>query len=187
MEEKENSSSGGNSAISFEKGDDFLDKLTGESLGIPHKFIKYRHFKMFYFWLFYFYIISCFCDIYLYVGNYNIDKEKINSIIIFYGRILSDILIVIPDFLFAKKTASYFKKPIKTFFVGLLFCLPQLILNIISIYFYFIEEKSILFENDNNYNSNEKFCYILFISTIINSILNLLCSFFSMIKICLNI
>ena len=181
MEEIEEDDNDEDLQINIEKGDEFLDKLTGDSLLVPAKFKSNRYFTNFYFWLFYIFTISCFYDIYLYICYYSIDKEKIFSIITFYGRIVSDLFMVIPNFIFNRRTIIK-NKHITIILCGLLCFLPQLAINILSlILFYFFEDKIM---NISSNNSNEK--KYLMISTIINTFLNLLCSFFSIIKVYFN-
>ena len=178
MELEEEEDNGQILRLSLEQGDEFYDKLTSDSIGIPPPFKYNRCFINFYFWLFYIFIISSFYDIFLYISYYKekSNKGKIYKIIIFYGRILSDILMVIPNFLFTNYSLHILQK-----FKFILFCLlcflPQLIINTLSLLFiYFIDE--------NINNVNEKL--LLIISTVANTFLNLLCSFFSIIKVKFN-
>ena len=164
-----------------EKGDEYLDRLTGDSIAIPSKFKSNNCFIHFYFWLFYIFTISCFSDIYLYTINYQLFPKKIFAISIFYARIISDLLMVIPNFIFTKR-AIVKNKQIKAILCGLIYFLPQLAINIISLVFLYFLEETIM--NISFNNSDEK--RYLMVSTIINAFLNLLCSFFSIIKIYLN-
>ena len=172
--------------LGFEKGDEFLDRLTNStenSRDIRNH--KYKCFRIFYFWLFYIFIISCFSDLYFYISYYNINKKRIYSIILFYGRIISDFLMIIPHFIFLQNIQNYNKIATNTL-IGLICFLPQLSLNIISLAFiYFFEDKIFSFnDGDDIINKNEKL--YLIISLFINTILNLFTSFFSVIKIIYN-
>ena len=172
MEEEEEEDNGETLRLSMEKGDEYLDKLTGESIGIPPQYKSNRCFSNFYFWLFYIFIISSFYDIYLYIGFFN-EKGKI---IIFYGRILSDILMVIPNFLFTNYSL-YIYRQFKIVLFGLLCFLPQLTFNSISLFFMFYYKESM------TKIAHKKF---LILSTGTNTFLNLLCSIFSIIKVIFN-
>ena len=177
-EEEEAEDNGEVLRVSLEKGDEFYDKLTGDSIGIPPQYKTNRFFTNFYFWVFYIFIISSFYDIFLYISYYKekTGNGKIYKIIIFYGRIISDILMVIPNFLFTNYSI-YIYRQFKIALLGLLCFLPQLIINTINLLFiYFIEESM--------KDVNEKL--FLIISTVTNTFLNLLCSFFSIIKVIFN-
>ena len=174
MKEEEDEDNGGDTLrLSMENGDEILDKLTGTSIPVQYK--PNRCFTNYYFWLFYIFVISSFYDIYLYISYFK-QKEKIYKIIIFYGRILSDILMVIPNFLFTNYSL-YINKQFKIVLFGLLCFLPQLAINSISLFLIYYYEESMTDVHKKNY---------LIISNVTNTFLNLLCSILSIIKVVFN-
>ena len=170
----------------IEKGDEFLDKLTNSTETFEY-IKKNKCFRIFYFWLFYFFIISCFSDLYFYRGSLEINEQNKYSIILFYGRLISDLLMLIPNFIFIQ--SIYEKNKItKLILLGLLCFIPQLAINIISLVIIYDFKNNIFCVNSDNKNDkcnkNEEICLI--ISLYINSILNIITSFLSVIKVICN-
>ena len=170
----------------IEKGDEFLDKLTNSTETFEY-FKKYKCFRIFYFWLFYFFIISCFSDLYFYISYLKINEQNIYSIILLYGRLISDLLMLIPNFIFIQNI--YEKNKItKITLLGIICFIPQLAINIISLEFIYNFKDNIFCVNSDNKNDkcnkNEEICLI--ISLYINSILNIITSFLSVIKVIYN-
>ena len=166
----------------IEKGDEFLDKLTNSTETFEY-IKKNKCFRIFYFWIFYFFFISCFSDLYFYRDSLEINEQNkysIYSIILFYARLISDLLMLIPNFIFIQ--SIYEKNKITNIILlGLLCFIPQLAINIISLVIIYDFKDNIF---GDKCNKNEEICLI--ISLYINSILNIITSFLSVIKVICN-
>ena len=162
------------SKTNIERGDEFEDNLTFHNSDYDfYYFLKQNSFinKISFLFL-YLFTISCFVDIYLYLAYYFSRNKSVEilglSNIFFIIRLISDILLVIPIFIFRKNISGH-KFKCGPFLKSFLYFLPQMIFNLISITFIFIYVK------DDAIFKNADKRLVLEISTLINGGLYSIC------------
>ena len=166
--------------INIERGDEFEDQLTSHNSDFDFSYFLKQNLciNRLYFIFLYIFTISCFVDIYLYLAYFKIDESnKILSKIFFIIRLISDVLLIIPIFIFRKNISGH-KLKCALFLKSVLYFLPQTAFNIVSIVFIFI------FVKDDVIYKNKDKRIILEISTFINSGLHAICMVISAWRDC---